>query len=823
MAGDQPCFHCGEPVADAAIIARVGDVDEPVCCIGCKAVAEFIHASRLGAFYRFRKPPDSALELRPGTASFSHYDQQDLQSRFVHRNGNDAEATIEIGGIYCSACVWLLENALKKLDGVLSLEVNPVTRRAVIRWDASLLRLSELLSAIARVGFRPQPLAVGHAADLQDIEYRKALKRLIVAAAAGMQVMMFAVAMYAGDFFGIESDIEQFLRSISLLVTLPVIFYSARPFYTAAWRGVRAGSPGMDLPVAIAISIAFFASVNATWLNEGPVYFDSVAMFVLFLSTTRFLEMRARHRSDDYALALTRLLPDTATLIRKGEQEIVALDRIRSGDIIRVRSGDVLPVDGEVLSGTLSIDESFLSGESVPVIRSCGMTVLAGSVNRGGSAEVRVTRTGAATNLAEISRLLERARADRPPIAQLADRIARHVVVGLLGLATVAGTLWLALEPARALEIVLATLVVTCPCALALATPAALAAAASTLAGRGFLLVRSRLLEVLAKPAVFVFDKIGTLTAGRPEILQTQVLSSQYSEAQCLAIAAALETASEHVLARAFAAHKGRDMPLPENVAVESGCGVEGTIGAERWRIGSAPWLQAYAESAVPKDHDPDSHTIVWLGNKKQLVARFDIGDELRTDALDAVTALKSAGFRLMIASGDREAAVRRIAGKLGITDWRAGLRPEQKVALVHALRDAGETVVMVGDGVNDAPVLAAADASIALDAGTALARASADAIVLGKRMQGIVDAVDIARATRRIIRQNMAWAIGYNLAAVPLAVSGLLAPWMAALGMSLSSLLVVSNALRLRRPMTTMPVASPAKQPSLRSLPADA
>lgn len=824
MGNDRPCFHCGEPLPDAVPIhARVSGIDQPVCCIGCKAVAEFIDASRLGAFYRFRKAPDAALELRPANASFSHYDQQDLLSRFVHRRDDEAEASVDIGGMYCSACVWLLENAMKGLDGVLSLDVNPVTRRAVIRWDATLLTFSDLLSAIARIGFKPQPLAVGHAADVQDIEYRKALKRLIVAAAAGMQVMMFAIAMYAGDFFGIERDIERFLRIISLLVTVPVIAYSARPFYTAAWRGLRAAAPGMDLPVAIAISIAFVASVYATWLDEGPVYFDSVAMFVLFLSATRFLEMRARHRSEDYALALTRLLPDTATRLRDGVPEVVALDRIRSGDIIRVRSGDVLPVDGEVVSGVLSIDESFLSGESVPVTRSSGMAVLAGSVSHGGTAEIRVTRTGAATNLAEISRLLEKARADRPPVAQLADRIARHVVVGILLLATAAGTLWLVLEPARALEIVLATLVVTCPCALALATPAALAAAASTLSKRGLLLVRSRLLAVLAKPAIFVFDKTGTLTAGKPEILQTQVLSPEYSRPQCLAIAAALETASEHVLARAFAAYRVGDAPAPENLAIESGCGVEGTIGGERWRIGSSAYLQGFIAQPFPAEPDQDAHTVVWLGNSKQLVARFDLGDELRSDAPGTVTALRSAGFRLLIASGDREAAVRRIANKLGIGEWHAGMRPEQKVAFIRTLRDAGETVVMVGDGVNDAPVLASADTSIALDAGTALARASADAVVLGKRMRSIVDAVEVARTTRRIIRQNIAWAIGYNLAAVPLAVSGLLAPWMAALGMSLSSLLVVSNALRLRRARTIKSTAGMPGQPSLRSLPADA
>jgi Cu2+-exporting ATPase len=820
MAVDSICFHCGEPMAGVVpVLARVGEVEQPVCCIGCKAVAEFIDASRLGPFYRFRSKPDASLDLRPKATDWSHYDNDDLLTRYVNRKGESAEATIEIGGMYCSACVWLLENAVKDQGGIFSLDVNPATRRAVIRWDPSQLGFSELLAALARVGFKPQPLAVGHAVDSHDGEYKRALKRLIVAAAAGTQVMMFAVALYAGEFFGIEGEIERFLRVISLLVTVPVIFYSARPFYTAAWRGLRAGAPGMDLPVALAISIAFVASVRATWLNEGAIYFDSVAMFVLFLSATRFLEMRARHRSDDFSLALSRLLPDTAIRVRDGEQEIVALDRLRAGDVIRIRSGDVIPADGEVLSGILSVDESILSGESIPVSRVSGMTVLAGSTNRGGSADVRVSNTGAATNLAEISRLLERAKADRPPIAQLADRIASRFVVGVLIAATIAGTLWFVWQPDRALEVVLATLVVTCPCALALATPAALAAAASTLARRGFLLVRSRLLEVLTGKAVLVFDKTGTLTVGKPEVLQTTVLAADYSASQCQVIAAALETASEHVLARAFAAHWVPGKAVAQDLIVEAGCGVQGTIDGMLWRIGSEHFMRGFAGVAVPDSALSTDRTVVLLGNERQLVARFEIGDELRDDAADAVAALQCAGFRLLIASGDREPAVRRIAEKLGIREWHSGLAPAEKVALVTSLHKAGVTVVMVGDGVNDAPVLAAADVSIALDAGTALARASADAVVLGKRLHGIFDAAEIAQATRRVIRQNIGWAIGYNLAAVPLAVSGMLAPWMAALGMSLSSLLVVANALRLHRHDSPEAPEVPSARQRLRAL----
>jgi Cu2+-exporting ATPase len=796
------CFHCGEPVPRGTdIVARLGESKEPVCCIGCRSVAELIHASGLGAYYAFRSRPHPDSGLRPEPSEWAHYDGEDLLSRYVHRRPEFSEATVEIGGLYCSACTWLLEKALQGQPAVESLTVSPATRRAVIRWNASALPFSALLAAIAAIGFRPQPLAAGQSADPAHDEYRFALKRLIVAAAAGMQVMMFAVALYAGDFFGIDGPMEKFLRTVSLLVTLPVVLYSARPFYKGAWRGLRARAPGMDLPVSIAIIAAFLASVRATLLDQGEIYFDSVAMFVLFLSATRYLEMRARHRSDDYAFALARLLPDAATRISGGRHEIVSIDSLRVDDVVRVRTGDVLPVDGEVLSGTLLLDESMLTGEAMPVTRVTGAAVMAGSVNRGGSSLVRVTRTGAATSLAEVARLLERAKADRPRVAQLADRIASVFVIAMLAIAALTGGWWLAIDAPRAFEIVLATLVVTCPCALALATPAALAAAASTLASRGFLLVRSRLLAVLGSKATIVFDKTGTLTEGRPKVLQVQSYRDGWSSERCMALAASIETASEHVLARAFPERGPATEYSIGDAAVAAGEGVQAMVDGARWRIGSARYVTPLLDGSVaPASIGDDARTTVFLGDERGVVAQFAIGDALRTDALATVTALRESGFHVVIASGDRPASVGAVARTLGVDDWHAAMLPQDKVALVRNMRREGQAVVMIGDGINDAPVLAAADASIALDAGTALARATADGIVVGKRLSSVLDGVTVARATRRIVRQNIGWAIAYNMTAVPLAASGMLAPWMAALGMSASSLIVVLNALRLHR-----------------------
>ncbi len=803
---ERPCFHCGEPLPGGApIYARLGCLNQPVCCVGCKAVAEFIHGSGLAAFYEHRSEPQAELRLRAELAAWDRYDREDLINRYVYRDGGTAEVTLDIGGIYCSACVWLLENALRRLDAIDELSINPATRRAVIRWDAGALRFSELLGAIARIGFKPQPIVAGLGADANASEQRTALRRLVVAAAAGMQVMMFAVALYAGARFGIETHIEQFLRIVSLLVSIPIVFYSARPFFVGALRGIRTGSPGMDLPVAVAIAAAFLASVRATLLGTGEIYFDSVAMFVLFLSAARYLEMRTRHRADDYTQALARLLPETATCVRNGDPLVVTLDEVRVGDTVLLRPGEVVPADGRVLSGELAIDESLLTGESVTVVRKAGMDVIAGSINRMGTATVEVSRTGAATSLAEIGRLLDRAKADRPRIALLADRIASRFVLAVIAIASATGVAWLGIDPSRAFEVVLATLVVTCPCALALATPAALAAAASRLARNGFLLVKSRVLEVLTREPIIVFDKTGTLTAGRPTIVETEVLAGGGDAARYLEIAAAIETCSEHVLARAFSRFHRSGAHETTTASAQPGCGVEAVVSGVRYRIGSLRYVAELGNSK-PKsaDADLDALTDVYLGDSSGILARFKIGDELRSDAAAAIAGLKRLGYGVMIASGDREAPVSAVAKALGIKDWHANLTPADKVELVSSLRERGMRVLMVGDGINDAPVLASADASIAVDAGTALARASADAIVLGRRLGSVVDAARLSIKTRQIIRQNVLWAIAYNLTAVPLAAFGALAPWMAAIGMSVSSLIVVANALRLQRPEPT-------------------
>lgn len=803
MSARQPgsCFHCGEAVPPGPPIwAQLGAVQQPMCCFGCKAVAEFIHDNELGAYYAHRTPPSSDAGLRAENSDWAIYDQEDLLTRYVHRDGDIARATVEIGGMYCSACTWLLETALNRVAGVRNVALNGATRRAVITWDASVLSFSGLLAAIATIGFKPSPATAGLASEHNRDEQRSALRRLIVAAAAGMQVMMFAVALYAGDFFGIEPHIERFLRIISLLVCLPIVFYSARPFFANALRGLRTRAPGMDLPVALAITAAFSASTFATLANRGEIYFDSVAMFVLFLGAARYLEMRARHSAEDHAAAMAALLPEVATRLDGDELEVVSVDRLRVGDRVLVRPGDVIPADARVLSGELAIDEALLTGEAIPVLRGPGASIFAGGINRSGTASIEISNVGASTSLAEIGRMIDEAKADRPPVALLADRIAGRFVLAVIAIATLAGLAWLQVSGQRAFEVLLATLVVTCPCALSLATPATLAAAAGRLAKEGIMLVHAEVLEVLAKPVHIIFDKTGTLTEGRPGVDDLRLLRRGLARDECLAIAAELETVSEHVLSRAFTNYRepGRfRMQQPEVIA---GAGIAATLDGKRYKIGSAEFVSSGAGFDAPVMAAGTSQTVIYLADDTGPLAAISIADSIRPDADNALRALERLGHQLSIASGDTAQAVARVAATLKIEDWHAALKPEDKLARVARLRQDDHAVVMVGDGINDAPVLAAADASVAIDAGTALARASADAVIPGRRLNSLVLLARTAVRARQILRQNISWAIAYNLAALPLAVSGALAPWMAALGMSLSSLLVVGNALRLHR-----------------------
>ncbi len=793
MLAPTQCFHCGEPVPPGTdFVVRLENEDRPVCCGGCKAAAEFIRDAGLADYYRFRDAPAPRPDAQADDAWVT-YDRPEVQQRLVAATGGALSVNLLLEGIRCAACSWLVERRLERTAGVTGIHVNPASGRARLEWRADATRLSTLLRTIQALGYRPHVLGATDTVEVAMRERRQALKRLVIAGFGMMQVMMFAVAMYAGAFDGMDPVLRQYLRLVSMIVATPVLVYAGRPFLEGAWRGLTARQLGMDVPVALALVLAYAASTWNTFAGRGEVYFDSVTMFVFLLLLGRFAEMSARHRASSTSDALVRLQPALATRVQGSGVERVPVDALSPLDELVVPAGEPFPVDGILCRGQTAADESLLTGEAAPVAKTPGDAVIGGSINALQPVHMRVTAIGHDTVLAGIVRLLERAQTERPAIARIADRWATWFVAAVLAAAALVAGGWMLIAPEHAFEATLAVLVVTCPCALSLATPTAITAATAALARRGLLVTRADALETLAGIDTVVLDKTGTLTAGRPQVTGCRPLGPMDADT-CLGIAAALEQSSSHPLARAFRDLPG-PLPVASDLSTHAGLGLEGNVAGVRHRIGRRDWV---AEFAGPATAGPDRG--LYLARRGQWLALIEVEDPLRRSAIVATEELRELGVEVVVASGDHAAAVTDVATRIGATQGHSRLDPAGKLELVERLHRGGRKVAMIGDGVNDAPVLAAASVSIAMGAGAAIAQTSADAVLMTSDLAALPDALRRARHTVAVIRQNLAWAAAYNLAALPLAAFGFIPPWAAAIGMSASSLLVVANATRLRR-----------------------
>ncbi len=799
------CFHCGLRVPQGEPSrALVAGAWHSFCCPACEAVACAIAGHGLEDYYRLRTA--AAGRGAETTETYAEYDDARFQQSFV-RSVPDGlrEASLLLEGIRCSACAWLNEQMIGRLPGVVSAAINYSTRRAVVRWDPRRIVLSEILAAVARIGYRASPYQRDRVDAILESERREALWRLFVAGFGMMQVMMYAIPTYLAADGAMPDDIVQLMRWASLILTSPVVAYSAQPFFAGAWRDLHLGRLGMDVPIALGVAIAFGASAWATVRGSGEVWFDSITMFVFLLLAGRFLELKARVRAADALTHLIRLVPVSADRLRRFpesfECERVAASALRAGQLVLVRPGAAVPADGAVIQGRSEVDEALLTGESRPREKVEGSALIGGTINLTQPLVVRVERAGTDTVLAAIARLVECAMAERQPLARLADRYANwFVLVVLLG-AAATGVSWAIVEPGRALWVAVSVLVVTCPCALSLATPVALTVATGELARRGFVVTRGHTIEALARATHVVLDKTGTLTHGTPRITAALPLGPRRLD-QCVAIAAAIERASEHPLARAFAGHadaRSARLPTVTSVTNHPGRGVEALVDGARLRIGSRAFCSEIA-SGSPSEPGPPASTLIYLAGQGEWLARFETGDPLRRGARELVRALEQMGKRVHLLSGDHATAAERVAREAGITQVRAEADPGTKRAYVQNLQREGAVVAMVGDGVNDAPVLAQADVSVAMAQGADLVQARADAVLLSGDLAGLTAALGLAARTLRVIRQNLFWAAAYNLAALPAAAAGMVSPWMAGIGMSVSSLAVVSNALRLRK-----------------------
>jgi len=768
------------------------------CCHGCLGVYELIHHESLDAFYRQR------CDWQPGRPAFTRVEAADFAGE-VSSDGRISRIDLLLSGIRCASCVWLIEKVLLRLDGVVSAQVNYATRRAVIEWLPDAIALDTIFRTLSAVGYTPR--SGGQAASVETFarEKQDMLIRFGTAAFFSMQMMLFTTALYAGFFQGMESSYRLSFQLISLALATPVVLYGGYPFISNALRSLGRGLLNMDVLVALGSLSSYLYSI-AMIITGGEVFFDTSAMIITFILLGRLLEAGSRLKAGSTLVALAGLQPHEALLVQEtGEALLVPLDRVRKGELIEVIPGDRIPLDGTVVEGTADVDESMLTGESVPVLKSSGSEVYAGTSSLTGRLRIRVTGDAKETLLSKIIRTVEEAQARKAPIQSVANRTAGMFVPAIIVLAL--GTFsWWTLSKAptiTALMNAVSVLVIACPCALGLATPLAILVGTTASGKKGILVKGGDIFESVSKTTTVVLDKTGTITKGKPVIIDCH----DYGTAKpFMQYCASLEAWSEHPAGRAIAsAWTGSRLPVTEFRAVP-GMGVSGVIDHQRWLAGTSSMLEKEGIAIDPECRqeaerlEKEGKTTVFVSCDDQVAGLIGLIDDLRDEALELIGALRAQGLRLMILTGDNEGVARYIAMKCGIEEIRYGLGPIGKAEVIRDLKAKGETVMMAGDGINDAPALTEANTGVTLGTATGIALESAGVAILNDDLRLIGTLLTDSRRCFSVIRQNLAWAFGYNFIALPLAVAGVLHPIVSALLMAFSSLVVVGNSLRLRK-----------------------
>lgn len=842
------CFHCYEAVPTGINLSvEVNHVQQPMCCIGCQAVAQTIVDNGLTQYYTVRtEPAQKGQPLVPEQLQKNKLlDEAVLQSEFIYQDQDCKEAILTIDGISCAACAWLIEMQLDKLNGLLSINVNATSQRATVRWQDDAIKLSDILLAIEHIGYQALPFKANDAEIRNKKQSKEFIKRLGISGILTMQVMMIVFGLYFGAFSGMAEHNKVYLRWVSFILTIPVISYGALPFYTGAINAIKAKRLSMDVPVSIAIILAFSASAWGTITQQGEVYFESVSMFTFLLLIGKFLEFRARSHAAQVSANLLKLMPMTATKVvfsddsnannepsntaqpekqqRQHKEIMVAAKQLLPGDVVIIKPGEVVPADGVITAGLSQLNEAMLSGEQLPIDKTINDTVFAGTINGDGNITVQVKQASSQSFLSQLIRLSEQSQAHKPKIAKLSDKIAQYFVALILLTSIGTAIYWQQHMPEEAFWITLSVLVATCPCALSLATPTGLTCATTRLNRAGIMIKGGHVMETIPQINCFAFDKTGTLTTGEFTISHVELVEtdSTYKREQVLAIAAALEAHSEHPIAKPFAEHRDYNVTA-EQVKVHSGQGVSGTIEGTVYTIGKFTWL---AQNTPSNDDIPSSIThnkeidqthsagvnetvmsdtkltlqganCVLMANKK-IIAAFYLIDKIRDDAFATLSSL-NVNNKTLLLSGDSQLACDTLAKTLPLNSVFGGLSAQDKMQHIKDAQAQGYKVAMTGDGVNDSPVFGAAHVSIAMGCGADITKSGADVILLNNKMSSINTLVTVSHRTRRIILQNYLWAFGYNAIVLPLAVSGYITPYMAVIGMSTSSILVISNSLRL-------------------------
>jgi P-type Cu2+ transporter len=801
----QDCFHCGLPVPAASNWqVTIDDIQQAMCCPGCQAVAQTIVDNNLTSYYRDRLSfSDKPTELIPDALRL--YDTQEQLAQFETDTEGKLQGTFSIEGIRCGACVWLIEKHVAQLSGVQAINLNLSTEKLHVMWDGEQCKPSDIVKSVRELGYAAYPFDPLRHGEIIRKNAKTLFRQLFIAGLSMMQVMMYAVPVYLADADTMDKDMEGLMRWASLLLTLPAVLYSAQPFFKSAWANIKQRVLGMDVPVALGIAAAFIGSVFSTVTGQGDVYFDSVTMFIFLLLCSRYLELIARRRAASTLETMQHTLPSSAWLLQdypeSREPHYVPAAQLIAGQVILIKPGEAIPADGVIVEGNTSVDLSLLTGESQPQKKIMGERLPGGAVNVNQAILLQVEKLAKDSTLHALIRLIEQAGNGKPKIAQWADRVAAWFVTALLVFAGAVLIFWGWVDPVRTWPIAIAVLVVSCPCALSLATPSALAAATDALLRQGVLIMQPHVLETLHRASHIVFDKTGTLTEGKPK-LEAISLMGYKNRDEVLQLAAAIEEGSTHpVAAMLIQAAKQNEQVHPqvnvEHIESFSGQGLQCVVQGIVHRIGNAKFIAEIA-GAIPATYDEIDHGCVYLGNVSGWLARYTFNDTLRSDAQAVIDYFLARNKTVILLSGDAEHVVQKTARQCGIAIARGGILPAEKLAYVKNLQAQGAVVTMVGDGINDAAVLHAADVSFAMGSGAALAQSHADAVLMRGRLSALRDAAETAAQTMRVIRQNLSWATLYNLVAIPAAAWGLLSPWMAGVGMSISSALVVGNALRL-------------------------
>ncbi|MBV35983.1 MAG: ATPase P [Rickettsiales bacterium] len=794
----ETCFHCELPIPkgfDKTL--QVSGEERAFCCEGCLAVADMIVQNSLEDYYKFRtesgEKPDAIVDLENELKAF---DQADVQQEFiVSQTDNNNNILLYADQIRCSACAWLLERTLSRLQGVSSIQVNVSAQVISLSWNPESIKLSRILKQAHKMGYSATPYKQEEVLLKQKHIQKQWLKRLGLAGLGMMQVMMFAVALYLGAFSGMSSDFQWLMRSVSFLVSTPVLLYSGYPFYSSAFAVLKNRQLNMDVPITLALIVAYSASMWAFFTHSGEVYFDSVTMFIFFLLIGRYIEFRVRQRVSE------RVYKGNVNKINYAEKyepdtdsyRAITTTLVQEGDLLLVRAGKQVAVDGTLVSDTAELDVSMLNGEFMPSTLSKGQQVLAGSINHHQPFMMQATASDKGSYWDKLLQLQEAALLDKPKIALLADQIARYFVLAILCIASLVAAYWISVGSDDALWITLSVLVVSCPCALSLATPVAMTCSILSFNKNNILIKGQDFLQSTNEVTDIVFDKTGTLTLGKLSVDTIEVYSEQ-SKDTVLALIAALEHRSEHPIAKAFAKYHSPDVEM-DSVNFLPFKGVEGSRAGKSYYFGNSQ----NAASQQLLEQCGDDADALYLTEDSKVIARVTLSDTLREEAAEVCQNLSNKGYTLHLLSGDPSSQVQNLAEKIGFEHWQNDVKPEDKLDYIQKLQDQQKKVLVVGDGVNDAPIMAAANASVAMAAAADITRTSADCYLMADNLRNVEFALTRSKKTQSVIKQNLAWSLGYNFSMIPLAAMGYIPPYIAAIGMSLSSVVVVINSLRLK------------------------